>query len=298
MSKREPRKHTNTAHIPRLPSPLSAAMRAARRAGRMLEPALLSSSELVGYLPFTAHGRTLHYRVGNAHRLEGAGSSPGVLFFFDGDYLLRSGSRLLRRTSTLREELSDIAYQHRMLLVPVLAPGTVNEGVLREATTNWWVRARANGRVFRALAADLHERYGYDRSRVWLAGYSGGAEFIAYELLLHTADAMIGGGATLIGGGGADGIPTQHRAPNISLSRLLLSWHVGDKDGRSPRLLNDTRSGGLWSAQVAAQEGGQFYARLGARTALHVMPGQGHRNYPITQLVRNDLAMATRLGYL
>ena len=32
--------------------------------------------------------------------------------------------------------------------------------------------------------------------------------------------------------------------------------------------------------------------------ALHVMPGQGHRNYPITQLVRNDLAMATRLGYL
>ena len=85
MSKREPRKHTNTAHIPRLPSPLSAAMRAARRAGRMLEPALLSSSELVGYLPFTAHGRTLHYRVGNAHRLEGAGSSPGVLFFFDGE---------------------------------------------------------------------------------------------------------------------------------------------------------------------------------------------------------------------
>ena len=160
MSKREPRKHTNTAHIPRLPSPLSAAMRAARRAGRMLEPALLSSSELVGYLQFTAHGRTLHYRVGNAHRLEGAGSSPGVLFFFDGDYLLRSGSRLLRRTSTLREELSDIAYQHRMLLVPVLAPGTVNEGVLREATTNWWVRARANGRVFRALAADLHGRYG------------------------------------------------------------------------------------------------------------------------------------------
>ena len=145
MSKREPRKHTNTAHIPRLPSPLSAAMRAARRAGRMLEPALLSSSELVGYLPFTAHGRTLHYRVGNAHRLEGAGSSPGVLFFFDGDYLLRSGSRLLRRTSTLREELSDIAYQHRMLLVPVLAPGTVNEGVLREATTNWWVPAQTAG---------------------------------------------------------------------------------------------------------------------------------------------------------
>lgn len=275
-----------------------------RRAGRILEPALLSSTELVGYLPFTAHGRTLHYRVENTHRLEcSGGEPPGVLFYFDGDHLLRTGSRLLRRTSTLRTELAGAAFAHRLLLVPMLAPGALIDGPLQGPTTNWWVRARANGRLFRAFAADLCERYGFDRSRMWLAGYSGGAEFITYELLLHANTTMDGGGASLIAGGGADGVPARFRTPDARLDHLLLSWHVGDRDGRAPAVLGGGSLGGkntgaLWSAQVAAQEGGRFYGGRGARINLHIMPGQGHRNYPIAKLVRHDLQMATRLGYL
>ena len=147
-------------------------MRGARRAGSVLEPLLVSSSELIGYLPYRAYGRTLHYRVDNVHHLEAAQAEPpGILFFFDGDYLLRSNSRLLSRTSSLRRDLADIAREHRMLCVPVLAPGTLEAPVFNDPTTTWWVRARRNGRVFRALAAHHAEPYGYERTRNWLAGY-------------------------------------------------------------------------------------------------------------------------------
>ena len=225
-------------------------MRGARRAGSVLEPLLVSSSELIGYLPYRAYGRTLHYRVDNAHYLEASQAEPpGILFFFDGDYLLRSNSRLLSRTSSLRRDLADIAREHRMLCVPVLAPGTLEAPVFNDPTTTWWVRARRNGRVFRALAADLAERYGYDRTRIWLAGYSGGAEFITYELLSHSNDWLLGGGASMIGGGGSDGIPQRFRGPSRSLNGMLLSWHVGDRDGKAP-----ASAGQIWSAQRAAHE--------------------------------------------
>ena len=283
-----------TAHIPRLPRSISAAMRGARRAGSVLEPLLVSSSELIGYLPYRAYGRTLHYRVDNAHYLEAAQTEPpGILFFFDGDYLLRSNSRLLSRTSSLRRDLADIAREHRMLCVPVLAPGTLEAPVFNDPTTTWWVRARRNGRVFRALAADLAERHGYDRTRIWLAGYSGGAEFITYELLSHSNDWLLGGGASMIGGGGSDGIPQRFRGPSRSLNGMLLSWHVGDRDGKAP-----ASAGQIWSAQRAAHEGEEFYRGRQARTMLRILPKQGHRGYPLTSLIRDDLRAATRLGYL
>ena len=269
-------------------------MRGARRAGSVLEPLLVSSSELIGYLPYRAYGRTLHYRVDNVHYLEAAQAGPpGILFFFDGDYLLRSNSRLLSRTSSLRRDLADIAREHRMLCVPVLAPGTLEAPVFNDPTTTWWVRARRNGRVFRALAADLTERYGYDRTRIWLAGYSGGAEFITYELLSHSNDWLLGGGASMIGGGGSDGIPQRFRGPSRSLNGMLLSWHVGDRDGKAP-----ASAGQIWSAQRAAHEGEEFYRGRQARTMLHILPKQGHRGYPLTSLIRDDLRAATRLGYL
>lgn len=269
-------------------------MRGARRAGSVLEPLLVSSSELMGYLPYRAYGRTLHYRVDNAHHLEAEGTEPfGVLFFFDGDYLLRSSSRLLSRASSLRRDLADIAREHRMLCVPVLAPGTLEAPVFNDPTTTWWVRARKNGRVFRALAADLAERYDYDRTRIWLAGYSGGAEFITYELLSHSNDWLLGGGASMIGGGGADGIPQRFRRPDRSLNGLLLSWHVGDRDGKAP-----AAAGQLWSAQRAAHEGEIFYRERQARTMLRILPGQAHRGYPLASLLRDDLRAAARLGYL
>ena len=288
------RRHRNqrrlSAHIPRLHPLLTYAAHAVRTGISLLEPMLLASSELLGYRSFTHRGRNIYYRVDNLHLLTESESAPGVLFYFDGDHLSRAGSRLLRRTSPLRAELAQVAAEFNMLSVPL--------------TYNWWVRARSNGRMVRALIEEIALAYGVDMSRVWLAGYSGGAEFLSYELLSHDVGWIRGGGATFIGGGGADGVPARVREQAAlnpsSHERLLMSWHVGVLDGRSPsgRRRMATSAEGSWSARIAAQEGSAFYEGLGARALLQVTPGRGHTGYPIASLVGADLAAATRLGFL
>lgn len=317
------RRHRNqrrlSAHIPRLHPLLTYAAHAVRTGISLLEPMLLASSELLGYRSFTHRGRNIYYRVDNLHLLTESESAPGVLFYFDGDHLSRVGSRLLRRDSPLRAELAKVAAEFNMLCVPVLSPGSLREPRLTDAgsyapplTYNWWVRARSNGRMVRALIEEIALAYGVDMSRVWLAGYSGGAEFLSYELLSHDIDWIRGGGATFIGGGGAtfiggggaDGVPVRVREQAAlhpsSHEHLLMSWHVGVLDGRSPsaRRRMATSAEGSWSARIAAQEGSAFYESLGARTLLQVTPGRGHTGYPIASLVGADLAAATRLGFL
>ena len=309
------RRHRNqrrlSAHIPRLHPLLTYAAHAVRTGISLLEPMLLASSELLGYRSFTHRGRNIYYRVDNLHLLTESDSAPGVLFYFDGDHLSRAGSRLLRRTSPLRAELAKVAAEFNMLSVPVLSPGSLREPRLTGAgsyapplTYNWWVRARSNGRMVRALIEEIALAYGVDTSRIWLAGYSGGAEFLSYELLSHDIDWIRGGGATFIGGGGADGVPVRVREQAAlhpsSHEHLLMSWHVGVLDGRSPsaRRRMATSAEGSWSARIAAQEGSAFYESLGARTLLQVTPGRGHTGYPIASLVGADLAAATRLGFL
>lgn len=309
------RRHRNqrrlSAHIPRLHPLFTYTAQVVRTGLSLLEPMLLASSELLGYRSFTHRGRNIYYRVDNLHLLSDSESAPGVLFYFDGDHLSRAGSRLLRRTSPLRTELAQVAAEFNMLSVPVLSPGSLREPRLKDAdsyapplTYNWWVRARSNGRMVRALIEEIALAYGVDMNRVWLAGYSGGAEFLSYELLSHDIDWIRGGGATFIGGGGADGVPARVReraALNPSShERLLMSWHVGVLDGRSPsgRRRMATSAEGSWSARIAVQEGSAFYEGLGARTLLQVTPGRGHTGYPIASLVGADLAAATRLGFL
>lgn len=309
------RRHRNqrrlSAHIPRLHPLVTYAAQVVRTGLSLLEPMLLASSELLGYRSFTHRGRNIYYRVDNLHLLSESESAPGVLFYFDGDHLSRVGSRLLRRTSPLRTELAQVAAEFNMLSVPVLAPGSLREPRLKDTgpyapplTYNWWVRARSNGRMVRALIEEIALAYKVDMSRVWFAGYSGGAEFLSYELLSHDIEWIRGGGATFIGGGGADGVPARVReraALNPSShEHLLMSWHVGVLDGRSPSRNRHmaTSADGSWSARIAAQEGSAFYEGLGARTLLQVTPGRGHTGYPIASLVGADLAAATRLGFL
>lgn len=309
------RRHRNqrrlSAHIPRLHPLVTYAAQAVRTGLSLLEPMFLASSELLGYRSFMHRGRNIYYRVDNLHLLSESESAPGVLFYFDGDHLSRVGSRLLRRDSPLRTELAQVAAEFNLLSVPVLSPGSLREPRLADGdsyapplTYNWWVRARSNGRMVRALIEEIALAYKVDMSRVWLAGYSGGAEFLSYELLSHDIDWIRGGGATFIGGGGADGVPVRVReraALNPSShAHLLMSWHVGVLDGRSPsgRWRMATSSEGSWSARIAVQEGSAFYEGLGARTLLQVTPGRGHTGYPIASLVGADLAAATRLGFL
>ena len=285
---RRPLIHRNqrrlSAHIPRLHPLLPRAARLVRAVATVFEPLVLASSEVVGYRPFSYRGRTIYYRVDNLNLLSdsSADRAPGLLLYFDGDHISRAGSRLLRRHSPLRAELARVAEDFNMLSVPILAPGSLSDGTglfSSLLTINWWVRARSHGRTVRALIKELSLAYGLDMSRVWFAGYSGGAEFLSYELLTRELGEVTGAGASLIAGGGVDGIPAKVRQRALenptSHRGFLMSWHVGLRDGRSPsgmrlrarRLARRKapRGGSVWSAQVAAQEGIAFYE--GARRA-------------------------------
>ena len=62
-----------------------------------------------------------------------------------------------------------------------------------------------NGEFFRSFASSFIAANGVDSSNVWTMGYSGGAEFITYELTDHNTAWRNGGGSIMVAGGDSDG---------------------------------------------------------------------------------------------
>ncbi|MGX0887930.1 LGFP repeat-containing protein [Kocuria rhizophila] len=225
---------------------------------------------------FSAAGKTSAYHL----YAEGIDRSKavGVVYYLGGDYLKPQGSWVGRPDGPELRAMAAEARKKNMVLVVPLSP----DHDARGDGITWWEDADGNGDWFRALQASLTSRHGLDTSRVWLAGYSGGAEFITYELLADRQSWIRGGGATIIGGGGSYGMQS---APGAAVRGLPLTWHVGSKDG--PGSTNPP----IWSALKAARAGQKRYAVDGfTRTRLSTLPGLDHEDYDIVGLLRQDLA--------
>lgn len=163
--------------------------------------------------------------------------------------------------------LAEVARSHNAVLV---APRTPD----RQGEPTWWEDLDGNADWFVALAEQrIFAEYDIDRSRTWLHGYSGGAEFISYEMLADRADFLPGGGAVLSGGGGApssgDSRPTDEQ-----LEQLVLHWDVGlEDDGTDPWAPFDALS--------AAAAGHAWYEDAGyARTTVRYREGVDHFELP------------------
>lgn len=222
------------------------------------------------FIPFTHAGVTGMYRVYSAGL---ATDRPiGALFYFDGDYGPERFSHIFKRSGLLMSQLLETARTFNMLLIPVTSPDTT----AGTYTTNWWNHSHSNGLWFRELVQVVLRQHPIDLGRIWCAGYSGGAEFLSFELLAHGVQHLAG--ATMIGGGGVDGV---HTAPPGQMSARLF-WHVGAKD-------TGILGGIGWSAFDAAHDGFSFYSQLGAQTSLEVIPGVGHLGYDINRLIARDL---------
>ena len=170
---------------------------------------------------FTAAGLTSTYHV-YADGLDPS-KAVGAVFYLGGDYDKPGESWVHDPGGSHMRAMAAEARKKNMVLVVPISPD-------RQARGNgitWWEEADANGDWFRALQSSLTARYGLDTSRVWLTGYSGGAEFITYELLADRQGWIKGGGATIIGGGGSYGMQT---APGAAVRSLPLTWHVGSED--------------------------------------------------------------------
>lgn len=193
----------------------------------------------------------------------------GAVFYFDGD-----GQYYAQRPTTtmLRTMAARAAAKNMVLVVPV-AP----------ANRSWTVNGEAAGDWFRALAGKVVAEQRIDTTRIHLAGYSGGAEFISTEVLSDRAGWIRGGGATLIGGGGvySRGLET---TPHAALKATDPTWYVGSLDGYG------ATQPSTWSALEAAGKGAGAYRSAGfAKADRVVLPGLNHTDYNLPGLVGDDV---------
>lgn len=225
---------------------------------------------------FTGAGKTSTYHV-YADGIDRS-RAVGVLYYLGGDYTSVKETWVHNPGGTHLKAMAAEARKKNMVLVVPISPD-------KDASGNgvtWWEDADANGDWFRALQGSLASSYGLDASRTWLAGYSGGAEFLTYELLADRQNWIRGGGATIIGGGGSSGMQT---APDATVRSLPVTWYAGSKD------VAGSTTPATWSASATAAQGRQRYARDGfTRTRLTTLPGLSHDDYDIVGLISKGLA--------
>ncbi len=151
------------------------------------------------------------------------------------------------------------ARRHGMITVPVLTPDTVG-------SVTWWESGSQNADFVRDLLRYLFTQYDVDTGRIWLVGYSGGAQFVTQFFLPKYSSLIGGGGAVVFGGGGVPRVTVQPFAAGL-VGAFPMHWYTG--------LLDDGR-GGTYNALADARAGSAWYANRGFRTSLATPSGVGH----------------------
>jgi hypothetical protein len=133
----------------------------------------------------------------------------------------------------------------------------------------WWENASANITYFSGLLDFLVTTYHLDRSKIWLAGYSGGGEFITENYLPAAGAAKITGGGAVILGGGDAASTTPVGWTTAFKSAFPMHWITG--------LLDDgTFADDGYNALADAQGGSTYYAGQGFTTTLTTPPAWDH----------------------
>lgn len=206
---------------------------------------------------FTAAGTTSQYRVYAA----GIGDPKGILFYLDGDgqwafnhpaspYAFGGSTGIVAKART-----------RGYITVAVKTPD-------RKGTPTWWEDGARNAAYFDALRRKVQGQYP-KAEQVWLAGYSGGAEFLTESYLPRYPSAIArGGGAVLLGGGSA---PYQRAKlfPKSRAATFAMHWYTGAADTAA-------NSSAGFDALRQAKAGKAWYAKRGFRTTSQYPAGVGH----------------------
>ena len=198
----------------------------------------------------------------------------GVVFYFDGDYWRNDQSKVYDPSGELADMAASAAAQN-MLFVPVISPDTNRY----DAGVTWWEDMERNGEFFRSFASSFIAANGVDSSNVWTMGYSGGAEFITYELNTKPQTWRNGGGSIMVAGGGLD-----EGTPSAALKSQPMFWYANSNDGTGETYPQ------TWSARGAVEGGYNAYRNAGYTNAsATVLNGSGHFDYNFSQILSNSL---------
>ena len=199
----------------------------------------------------------------------------GVVFYFDGDYWRNDQSKVYDPSGELAQMAASAAAQN-MLFVPVISPDTNRY----DAGVTWWEDMERNGEFFRSFASAFIAANGVDSSNVWTMGYSGGAEFITYELNTKPQTWRTGGGSIMVAGGGLD-----EGTPSAALKSQPMYWYTNANDGAGETYPQ------TWSARGAVEGGYDAYLTAGYTNAsATVLNGSGHFDYNFSQILSDSLA--------
>ena len=199
----------------------------------------------------------------------------GVVFYFDGDYWRNDQSKVYDPSGELAQMAASAAAQN-MLFVPVISP----DANRYDAGVTWWEDMERNGEFFRSFASSFIAANGVDSSNVWTMGYSGGAEFITYELNTKPQTWRNGGGSIMVAGGGLD-----EGTPSAALKSQPMFWYANSNDGSGETYPQ------TWSARGAVEGGYDAYLAAGYTNAsATVLNGSGHFDYNFSQILSNSLS--------
>lgn len=129
------------------------------------------------------------------------------------------------------------------------------------ADKTWWTKCGPNADYMNALLNKAGLKY--DHNKVWLTGYSGGAQFITQCYLPRYGNTLGDGGTVVFGGGGTPEIPAVPFSSELK-KNFSMNWITGTDDVPEN---SDEGYGGL----DEAQRGSAYYAKQGFET---------HTTYP------------------
>jgi poly(3-hydroxybutyrate) depolymerase len=159
-----------------------------------------------------------------------------------------------------------VAKRHNMVL---LTPSSPNRAC------QCWEQGDPTGYsdYLAALIESVYGQYDIDRDRVWLGGYSTGAQLTTRFMFPRHSELMTGGGTIVIGGGGAPAV-TADDFPASLKADMHMHWDTGELDTDT----NGSAAGGLNSLNgpYGAKAGEAWYADRGFRTSHDYPAGVGH----------------------
>lgn len=206
----------------------------------------------------TAGGVSSVYHLHAAHVSAASGPVPLVLHLH-GDGYEEYTNMAAGSTTSVGNYYVQVARDAGAIIVIPRTPDTANETwYTKQSSTAWLI----------GMFKNLVSRYNIDLNRVFWSGYSGGAEEITYNTTPDYNNLWTGGGAMILGGGGAEGVTGFGVTPTAAFkANFPMEWHTGALD-------SDDGTG--WSALDAAATGETFYKGKGFTTARYLVPGADH----------------------
>lgn len=215
--------------------------------------------------------------------------AQGVMIFLDGDYYPGYKGAISNNPSGAKAKaMAKVAAKRNMYLVLPALPAA---GYTRSLGYTWWGVPSKTAPLLKKLDAHVRST-GISKANTWYMGYSGGAEFISYQLARTSQGSYGNGGAILAAGGGvrSNGRNIRINTPPAAFKKNFdMHYFVGSKDGSGQSL-----NAASWSAYKATAQGAALYRAKGFKTTRTVLTSKGHHDYNMASLMDAGLKKSRR----